>query len=264
MKPGEKGELRDLRGLRDPRGTGGLVPPLAGFAALLLLWELASLALDMKALPAPPAVFRALPSGLARGLAGHAAASLVRVLAGLGISLAIALAIGIPMGYSRRVDRFTRPLLYCAYPVPKLALLPVVILLLGVGEAAKVTVVVLILVFPLLVATRDAVRAVPEEEYALFTTLRATFPQTLRHVILPASLPALFSALRVSVGIAFSALFFTETFGTDKGLGLYIMDAWMRLDYPHMYLGILVLALSGVLLFTAVDVLARRTAPWKT
>ena len=78
--------------------------------------------------------------------------------------------------------------------------------------------------------------------------------QFLRHVILPGTLPEVFSALRVSVGIATSVLFVTETFGTDKGLGFYIVDAWMRIDYLTMYAGIVMLSIIGFLLFLLIDV----------
>lgn len=241
-----------------------LLPAAGGMAALLLVWQAAAWLLDLRALPGPLEVMAALPSGVAQGLGGHVAASLRRVVLGLGLSLALGLFLGIPMGYCRSFDRFARPVLYFSYPIPKLALLPVVMLLLGVGEAAKICVIVLILAFPLMVSVRDAVLEVPEEDFALFVTMRASFAQKLRHIIIPASLPAVFSGVRVSIGIAFSALFFTETFGTDKGLGFYITDCWMRLDYPHMYLGIVVLSLAGVMLFVAADCCARVFTPWKT
>lgn len=73
------------------------------------------------------------------------------------------------------------------------------------------------------------------------------------HVIVPGILPEVFSALRVSLGIAISVLFITETFGTDKGLGFFIVDAWMRLDYLTLYVGILTLSMIGFMLFLLVD-----------
>ena len=240
-----------------------LASVLGGMVVVLAFWQCAAWWLEIHALPGPLEVLSAFRTGMAQGLDIHAFVSLQRVLAGLFLSLLLGLLVGIPMGYSREFDRFVRPVLYFSYPVPKLALLPVVMLLLGVGESAKICVIVLILAFPLAISVRDAVKAVPEEDYALFITLRASFFQKLRHVIIPVSLPALFSGIRVSIGIAFSALFFTETFGTDKGLGFYITDCWMRLDYRHMYLGIIVLALSGVLLFAMTDFLARHFIPWK-
>ncbi|MDR2892643.1 MAG: ABC transporter permease [Deltaproteobacteria bacterium] len=236
---------------------------LLGFALFNLLWFLLALLLDSRALPLPHQVYAVLPKALDAGLAGHFAASLRRVLIGLGVSLLIALLVGIPLGYRPRLGRLLSPLIYFSYPIPKLALLPVVMLLLGLGETAKIAVIVLILAFPMLLSVRDAVRGVPHEDYALLISLRATFYDKLRHIILPACLPAVLSSLRVSVGIAFSALFFTETFGTEKGLGLYITDAWARLDYLQMYFGIVTISFAGVIMFALIDLTERRLCRWR-
>lgn len=234
-----------------------------GFLLFNLLWLLLAAWLQMNALPMPQTVYAAWERALSSGVPGHLLASLGRALAGLGLALGIGLLLGVPMGYFRRSDRWLGPLIYFSYPVPKLALLPVLMLLLGVGEAPKIAIIVLIVVFQLILSIRDAVRAVPEEDYALLTSLGASFGQKLRHIILPATLPAIFSSLRVSIGIAFSALFFTETFGTSSGLGFYIIDNQMRLDYPLMYFGILALTLGAFLLFLLVDLADRICCAWR-
>ena len=234
-----------------------------GFLLFNLLWLLLAAHLKLNALPMPQTVYAAWERALASGVGPHLLSSMGRALAGLGIALGIALLLGIPMGYFPKSDRWLGPLIYFSYPVPKLALLPVLMLLLGIGEAPKITIIVLIIVFQLVLSIRDAVRAVPEEDYALLTSLGAGFGQKLRHIILPATLPAVFSSLRVSIGIAFSALFFTETFGTDKGLGFYITDSQMRLDYPLMYFGILALSLGAFALFLLVDLADRAFCSWR-
>lgn len=236
---------------------------LGGFLLFNLLWLALAEVLQINALPMPQVVYAAWERALSGGVLAHLAASMSRATAGLGIALIIGLLLGIPMGYFPRSDRWLGPLIYFSYPVPKLALLPVVMLLLGVGEAPKITIIVLIIVFQLVLSIRDAVRAVPEEDYALLTSLNASFGQKLRHIILPATLPAVFSSLRVSIGIAFSALFFTETFGTNRGLGFYITDSQMRLDYPIMYFGILVLSLGAFALFLLVDIADRIFCAWR-
>ena len=236
---------------------------LWGFAVFNLLWLVLALILPLNALPLPQEVYAVFPQALEAGLARHFGASLQRVLFGLLISLALALLLGIPMGYSKRVSHRLSPLAYFAYPVPKLALLPVVMLLLGMGEVSKIAVIVLILAFPMLLAVRDGVRAVPDEDYALLVSLRAAFGEKLRHIILPACLPAILSSLRVSVGIAFSALFFTETYGTEQGLGFYITDCWMRLDYLQMYFGIVALSFAGVAFFVLIDLTERTLCRWQ-
>lgn len=236
---------------------------IGGFLLFNLLWLLLAAALQMNALPMPQVVYAAWERALGSGVLTHLIASMGRALAGLGIALAIGLLLGIPMGYFNKTDRWLGPLIYFSYPVPKLALLPVVMLLLGVGEGSKITIIVLIIVFQLVLSIRDAVRAVPEEDYALLTSLGASFGQQLRHIILPATLPAVFSSLRVSIGIAFSALFFTETFGSTSGLGFYITDNQMRLDYPVMYFGILALSLGAFALFLLVDLADRVFCSWQ-
>ncbi|MDL2313481.1 ABC transporter permease subunit [Desulfovibrio sp. OttesenSCG-928-C14] len=236
----------------------------AAFILLNLCWQALALLLDLKALPAPPDVYGAWDKALEGGIGAHFTASMRRALLGIGISVLLGLGIGIWVGYSRKADLLFSPLLYFSYPVPKLALLPVVMLLFGVGDAAKIIIIVLIIAFQIILSVRDATRAVPEEDFALLTSLGASFAAKLRHIILPATLPALLSSVRVSIGIAFSALFFTETFGTDLGLGFYITDCQMRLDYPLMYFGILVLTLGALLLFLLADALEALACRWNT
>ncbi len=236
---------------------------LGGFALFNIIWWITAYVLQLNALPMPQTVYGAWEKALSGGLWPHLAASMGRAVASLALALSIALLLGIPMGCNPKVDRLLGPLLYLSYPVPKLALLPVVMLLLGIGEASKITIIVLIIVFQLALAIRDAVRAVPDEDYALLTSLKANFWEKLRHIILPATLPAVFSSLRISIGIVFSALFFTETFGTDKGLGFYITDNQMRLDYALMYFGIIVLSLGALILFLLVDLADRILCRWR-
>jgi len=240
-----------------------LVFVLMGFILFNIIWFACAELLQLKALPQPFKVYAALPKAFENGITDHLLSSIYRVITGLLISTVIALLLGIIMGYDKRVNRFLGPLLYFTYPVPKLALLPIVMILFGIGEASKIIIIVLIIVFQLILSVRDAVIAIPKEDYAVLTSLKATAFNKMRHITFPAILPAFLSALRVSVGIAMSALFFTETFGTDKGLGFYITDSWMRIDYIQMYLGIFLLSLSGFLLFLFFDVLESVICKWK-
>jgi NitT/TauT family transport system permease protein len=131
-------------------------------------------------------------------------------------------------------------------------------LMLGIGELAKITLLVLILVFQLIVATRDAVFHIPSDDFDILISLGANRGQRIRWILLPAIVPEVLTSLRIAVGTAVSVLFFTETFGTDKGMGFFIVDSWMRLAYTEMYVGILVLALMGLILFLSIDLLEKR------
>lgn len=236
---------------------------MSGLILFHLLWFACSAAAGVAPLPSPFEVYRALPQALEAGMARHLGASLARVFAGLGISLGIGLLLGLACGMNRLCNRLLAPLLYFAYPLPKLALVPVIMLFLGIGEACKTSVIVLIVMFPMALAVRDAILAIPEDDYAVARSLGAWWGGITRHIVLPATLPAVISSLRVSVGIAFSALFVTEGLGTTSGLGFYINDAWSRLAYVQMYCGVLVMALSGFALFVLLDAAEQALCPWR-
>ena len=167
------------------------------------------------------------------------------------------------MGYFRRADRFLSPVVYLTYPIPKIALLPILMLLAGVGELSKILMIFLIIVFQVVVAVRDAIRTLPEERYYPLYSLGASLGQIFRFVILPASLPKFITAIRVAMATAVSVLFFTETFGTQYGMGYYIMDAWLRVNYLEMYAGILVLSVMGLLLFGIIDCFEHVACRWQ-
>lgn len=193
----------------------------------------------------------------------HIAASLLRLAAGIIIALAIALPTGITIAISKKAEKLANPIIYLAFPIPKLALLPVVIIALGIGNAAKITMIVLILVFQLTIAVRDATKNIPPLNFHILQALGANRWQQIRWIILPAIAPDVITALRVAIGTAASVLFFTETLGADKGLGLFIVNAWMTLQYLDMAAGIATLSILCCVLFVALDRLEKYACKWK-
>jgi ABC-type nitrate/sulfonate/bicarbonate transport system permease component len=163
----------------------------------------------------------------------------------------------------RVMDRLFSPVAYVLFPVPKIALLPAIMLLFGLGNIAKALVVFLVLFFQVLVAARDGAREVPAPYLLSLRSLGAGRAQTLRFVIMPALLPALLSSLRIGIGTALAVLFFAETFGTTRGLGWFVMECWMRMSYVDMFAGILCLGLLGLALFLLIDVLHRHACRWQ-
>lgn len=236
---------------------------ILGFVLFNLMWLLLSELVQLKALPSPIAVYQDYEKAFKNNMLEHTFASLYRVFAGLTISLAIALIIGILMGSYKKINRLFAPLLYFTYPIPKLALLPVVMVLFGIGETSKIIIIVLIIVFQLIINIRDGIQNINREKFDVLTSLNASTFQKLRHITIPAVLPEIFSSLRVALGISMSALFFAEAYGTDKGLGFYITDSWMRIDYLQMYFGICALSLVGFLIFFSIDVLESIVCRWK-
>ena len=135
----------------------------------------------------------------------------------------------------------------------------------GLGEATKVVMIVLIILFQLAVSMRDALLAIPEEHFAVTRSLGASTWGLLRHLLLPAALPTALSALRIAIGTAISVLFVTETYGTTEGLGvLYIRCSDAGIDYLDMYAGIALLSLMGVGLFILIDLLEAILCPWQS
>lgn len=240
---------------------------LAGFvqgaAIVLAAWHLAAAAVGHPALPTPAAALARFVELLAADLWLHALASLGRVVASLAVSFALALPLGVALGRVRRLDAVFSPAVYLLYPVPKIALLPVVLLLFGLGNVAKVVVVSLVLFFQMLVAVRDAVRSVEPRYLLSIRSLGARPLQMFRWVLWPSLLPALLSALRVGSGTALAVLFFAETFFTRYGLGGFLVDAWMRAAYADLFAGILGLAAVGLLLFAAIDAAEQRWCRWR-
>ena len=233
-----------------------------GIFLCLVLWAVTAQILQMPVIPSPEQVLLRLMQKFPDTIAVHAGYSLLRIVLGLVVAVAVGYPVGVLMGYFPRVNRLLAPILYLTYPVPKIALLPVVMLLFGVGERSKLLLVFLIIVFQVVVAVRDAVAAIPPETYAPLRVLGATFAQIVRHIIVPASLPKFITAVRVAMATAISVLFFTETFGTQYGIGYYIMDAWLRVNYLDMYAGITVLSTMGLVLFILLDWAERRLCAW--
>ena len=232
-------------------------------AAILAVWGLLAAALHNPVLPPPLVVLRRMAEIGPRVLLRHAGASLARVLAALALATAGALPLGLVMGRSRRVDRLLAPVAYLLYPVPKIALLPIIFLLVGIGDSARITVVVLVLFFQILVAVRDAARAIPAAYLVSFTSLGGTRLQSLRSVLLPAILPELLTALRLGTGTALAVLFFAETFFTNFGLGTFIVESWMRVSYVDMTAGIVAIGLLGLFLFVVLDGVEHLVCWWK-
>lgn len=240
-----------------------LIVFLEGFVLFHVLWGIGAWMMDTPALPSPIAVYRNLPKVFSQNVYRHIGASFSRIFWGLIISIGIGLIIGILMGSSKKINQILNPLVYFTYPVPKTALLPVVMILFGLGDSSKITIIVLITVFQVIVAVRDAILHIPKELYYSLQSLGASRMQEFLQVTLPAIIPELLTTIRLSVGTALSVLFFAENYGTKFGLGYYVQDSWTRIDYLSMYGGILLLALLGFILFIAIDFMEQILCRWQ-
>ncbi len=235
-----------------------------GILATLVLWQIAAWLIHRSILPGPAVVLTTFVRETVSGELGrHLAVSVVRVLASIIVALAVAVPAGLVLGQSAMLNRLLSPLIYIAYPIPKVVLLPVFLLLLGIGNASKIALIALILFFQVLVVVRDQASAIRPELVLSVRSLGAGRRALLRFVYVPASVPAMLTALRLSIGTAVAVLFLAESFATTSGLGYYIMiESWGRVAYPEMYAGVVAMSLLGLTLYYVADWLEHRLAPW--
>ena len=234
-----------------------------GFILLNILWYIFSLMMNSRILPSPIKIYANLPNLLKDDFYLHINASLYRVGIGLLISFVIGISIGLIMGYSDNMNKLLNPLIYLTYPIPKMALLPIVMTLFGLGDGSKITMIVLITVFQIIVLVRDSVINISKENYNMLVSLGAKRLELFYHVTLPSILPDILSNIRLSIGTSFSILFFAEGYGTSVGVGYFIQDAWSRINYIDLYSGILILSILGLVLFLFIDGIENVVCRWK-
>lgn len=240
-----------------------LITFIQGFIIFNILWYIAAITIDIRVLPKPTDVYFNMINIYDAAIYKHVLSSLYRIISGLAISMILGSALGLLMAYSPMWNKVLNPLVYFTYPIPKTALLPIIMLLFGLGDVSKVILIVLILVFQIIVAIRDSVLNIEPETYNPVKSLGASKLQIFIHITVPAILPELLTSLRLSVGTALSVLFFAEGYGTQYGIGYYILDAWTRINYLEMYAGIVIMSLLGFIIFIAIDIIEEKVCKWK-
>jgi len=230
-------------------------------AVMVVAWELASLAMHSPALPTPA-------DGLGEFakqfpvLLPHFGVSTLRVVSSILLGLVVGAPLGLVLGRSERADVVFGPLVFLNYPVPKAVFLPVLLVLLGIGNASIIALITLIVFFQILVTARDAARSISSASVLSVRSLGADRWQVFINVVVPGAMPEIFTALRISAGTAVAVLFFSETIAGSTGLGYFVFDAWGRVQYGEMFAGILAMALLGVLLYEAIELIEGRVCRW--
>jgi NitT/TauT family transport system permease protein len=230
---------------------------------VLLVWQALAMLIQRNILPAPAQVLQAMIA-YAGELSRHLAVSALRVIVSIVIAVALAVPAGLAMGQMPRLNRIFAPLVYLIYPIPKIVFFPILLLIFGAGDASKILVIVVILFFQILVPVRDDAASVRPELLNSVKSLGAGRRALFRFVYLPASLPAVLTALRLSIGTAIAVLYLAETTATLYGLGYFIYyTASTLFDYAATYAGAVVMGLLGLGLYFVIDGLERRVCRWK-
>lgn len=233
--------------------------------AFLVLWQASSTLgwVNPSVFPPLDQIIRALWNAIATGaFVDDIAISLQRS----GIAFIAAVGLGVPlglfMGQVRAIERALDPLLQFFRQTSALALYPVFILLLGLGETSKIFVIFWATLFPVLLSTIGGVKEVDQKLIEMARTYGAGSLQIFRRVVLPASVPAIFVGLRLSATTALLLLIAAEMIGANKGIGFQVMNAQYNFQIPLMFAAILLLALLGLAANAALVLMQRRLCRW--
>ena len=250
------------------RGAAGATIALRRFglvAAFLVFWQLGATYgwINPTVFPPLDKIVAATWNGIFHGrLLGDISISLQRS----GIAFAAAVGVGIPlglfMGQIRAVEEALDPILQFFRQTSALALYPVFILLLGLGEASKVFVIFWATLFPILLATIGGVKEVDRKLLEMAATFGASRLTIFRRVVLPASVPSIFVGLRLSATTALLLLIAAEMIGANKGLGFQVMNAQYNFQIPQMFAAIFLLALLGLVANAILVTLQRHICRW--
>ncbi|MFG2331045.1 ABC transporter permease [Streptomyces sp. NPDC048604] len=235
-------------------------------AALLLLWETAPRLelVDRTFLPPFTEVAAAWWELAADGqLADNTYASLVRSFSGFGLALAVAVPLGLLIGWYRPLADLLGPLLEVFRNTAALALLPVFVLLLGIGETSKISIVVYACTWPILLNTISAVRHVDPTLLKLAKSMDLSAPRLFQKVVLPSAVPVMFTGIRLAGAVSILVLVAAEMIGAKAGLGYLINASQYNFAIPQMYAGIITISAIGVTFNQLLVAVERRLSSWR-
>jgi ABC-type nitrate/sulfonate/bicarbonate transport system permease component len=258
--------------------------------ALLVLWEMAVRLqwLDGRFFPAPTAVAVALweltvkgellgklwllPGLIAVGdlsgarrvfVEGHLWVSLFRIFSGFFVGAVPGIIIGVAMGMNRTIRVALDPVVSAIYVLPKIAILPLVMLVFGIGEVSKIVIVAIASFFLVLINTTVGVRDIEPIFIEAGRNYGANRRQMFRHIIIPAALPIIFSGLRLSLGTSLIVIIAAEFVAANYGLGYLIWFSWQTLLTENMFAGLVVIMILGALFTSGLQTVERRLMPWQ-
>ncbi len=240
-----------------------LIRPVVIVGGLFVIWQLvvSLTGAPPYILPGPVAVMLAWTNNPALFLS-HGFTTALEILLGLFLGFVLGTVSALCMAYFRPAQRWMLPVLVVSQAVPVFALAPVLVLWLGYGLASKVAMATLIIFFPVTAAFYDGLRRTESGWIDLAGTMNASRWAILRHIRIPAALPALGSGLRVATAVAPIGAIVGEWVGSGAGLGYLMLHANARVQVDIMFAALLTLALMAVALYFAVDLALRRLIRW--
>src|SRR5579883_3014587 len=233
---------------------------------LLVLWEIRVHVgvLDKRFFPAPSSIVGTFTTLVTSGeLWKHLTASVTRIVIGFAMGAIPALLLGITMGLSRWVRAFFSPMIAALYPIPKIAILPLIMLIFGLGEPSKWVIIAIGTFFLVLYNTMAGVMNIPNIYLDVGKNFGASKVQFFYTVALPGALPLIFTGIKLAAGVALLIIVAAEFVGAKTGIGYMIWQSWQTFSVETMYVGLVVISVLGFLISTGLDELEHFLIPWR-
>ena len=233
---------------------------------LFFIWELVcrSGIVSELFLPAPTSI---LLTGWDMVMSGelivNGKASLIRIVIGFLTGSIAGIILGLLLGFSKLADAMGNPVVYALYPIPKLALLPLIILWLGIGELSKISIIALGVFFPVVINTYSGVKNLDPLLIKVAVSFKTTKYKMIHKVILPGAMPIIFAGLKLAAGTALLLLVAAEMIAAKEGIGAMILHYGDLMLTTKLMVGILTLSLLGFIFNHFLQWLERRVIPWK-
>lgn len=238
-----------------------IVSPLA----LLAIWELVGFfrLVDLRYFPRPTTIGMSLWGLFLGDLWLDFQASFLRIFCGFLLGSVPALVLGVVMGLSRPIRFALNPIVYSTYPIPKIAVLPLIILIFGLGEMSKIVVVAIGAFYLVLINTIAGVINIDTIYFDVAKNFCLRRRDLYLRVILPAALPMMIAGLKLALGVSLLLIVAAEMLGADHGIGHMIWDSWQTFNVPRMYGGLIIISALGYLLSVIADYIERSLLPWR-
>ena len=239
------------------------VAPLLAVVGLLGIWQIASLILNTDSFPSALEAIRAIPSILGdRDSLINILASVRRMAIGLSFAVIVAIPLGLMMGRSRAVASFFNPRLMVTYPVPKAALMPIIMLWLGVGELSKILVIFLGVSLPVIYHSFQGAKAVEEKMLWSGAAMGLSAAQRMLRIVLPAALPEILTGCRTGLVLALITMITSEMIARQSGAGNILFNALDMGQYDTVFAMIIIVGAMGIGLDAAFEKLRSRLVRW--
>ena len=241
--------------------------PYIVIAAVLVLWEVLVRLNGIQPiyLPAPSSILRYLVAMLLDGsLPYHLGVTFVRIMVGFLVAASSGILVGVVMGMSPLAARIVDPWIGALYPLPKISLIPLLIIWLGTGESYKIVISAVTAFFPVVISTFAAIRQVDTGLIKAAKDLGASPHQRQIKVVIPASLPGIFSGLHLGMGVTIIMVVAAEMIGgsSDSGMGYLLVHAGQVMETEKVFAALIALAVFGAVLTSLQKWLDRLVAPW--